>query len=201
MVTITQSPVPDLGPDTLKCKIGEIVLNAGNEEGMYTWSTGSFGPDLFEITVSDTGWYWVQVTNDESCAGIDSIYVGLYPPPEINEDNLVITPTACAGSTGKIEGLQVTGEQPLSYAWFDADSNFLANTLDIGNLAVGNYFLHIDDGFGCTNISPPYTVTDAGDIQISEVVTENAHCGLTNGQIEITAWPGKRLSGQPRKTL
>ncbi len=190
VVTITQSPVPNLGPDTLKCEIDEIKLNAGNEDGMYTWSTGHFGQNIFEITVSDTGWYWVQVTNDETCAGIDSIYVGLFPPPVIDENSLVITPTSCGGSNGKITGLMVYGEEPLSYSWFDADGNLISNTLDIEDLPVGNYFLHIHDGHNCTTISEPFTITDAGDIQINEVMVENSHCSLNNGQIEINAWSG-----------
>lgn len=190
VVTVFQSPKPDLGPDTLKCIMDEIVLNAGNEEGMYVWSTGSFGQNANEVTVSDTGWYWVDVTNDVDCTVRDSIHVGLYPPSEFNEDDLVITPTSCGGSNGKINGLNIIGEEPLSYEWFDADSNLLSNSIDIEDLPVGNYFLHVLDGYGCTTISEPYTITDAGDIQISEVIVENSHCDLNNGQIEIIAWSG-----------
>ena len=86
-----------------------------------------------------------------------------------------------------ILGLAVTGEEPLSFQWYDADSNYLANTLDLSGLAVGNYFLHILDGNACTTISDPYTITDAGDIEISTVEKESAHCKQNDGEIRIGA--------------
>ena len=189
VVTVTGTPDPDLGPDILKCEGEEITLNAGNDEGMYSWSTGVFGENLNEITISDTGWYWVQVNND-SCLGFDTIYVGLFQKPEINEDNLQVIPTACGGSTGKILGLEITGEEPLSFEWYDADSNFISNELDLENLAVGNYFLHISDGNGCITISDPYTIEDAGDVEITEVEKEDSHCNQNQGTINITADSG-----------
>ncbi len=189
VVTVTATPYPYLGPDILKCEGEEITLNAGNDEGMYSWSTGVFGENLNEITVSDTGRYWVQVNND-GCLGYDTIYVGLFPKPEVNEDSLQIIPTACGGSTGKILGLQVTGKEPLTFEWYDADSNYLSNTLDLSDLAVGNYFLHISDGYGCITISDPYTIEDAGDVEITEVEKEDSHCNHNQGSITITAGSG-----------
>ena len=189
VVTVTGTPKPNLGPDILKCENEEVTLNAGNEQGFYTWSTGVLGENANEITVSDTGWYWVQVNND-GCPGYDTVHVGMYPKPEVNEDSLHIIPTACGGSTGKILGLEVTGEEPLSFQWYDADSNYLTNTLDLTGLAVGNYFLHILDGNGCTTITHAYTIEDAGDIDITAVEKEDARCGQNNGSITVTAGSG-----------
>ncbi|RLD24489.1 MAG: hypothetical protein DRI54_06070, partial [Bacteroidetes bacterium] len=189
VVTVTKTPKPDLGPDILKCEDEEIVLNAGNETGFYSWSTGSFGQDANEITVSDTGTYWVRVEN-EDCVGYDTIYVGLYPKAEIKEDNLQLIPTACGGSIGKILGLEIIGTEPLSYEWYDGDDNLIGTTLNITDLTVGNYFLHILDGNGCTTISDAYTIFDIGDIEISEIEKENTHCGQGLGNINITASSG-----------
>lgn len=186
VVTVDQSPQPNLGPDTLMCAQGEITLNAGEEEGLYLWSNGSFGQNANELMVSDTGWYWVEVTNEVDCMVRDSIHVGLYPEAEVNEDNLNIVPTACGGSSGKILGLQVTGSEPLSYAWYDSDSNFLSNELDFENLPVGNYYLHILDGNGCTTITQAYTIFDSGDIEVTAVEKEDAHCNQATGSITIS---------------
>ncbi|HEY9116129.1 MAG TPA: PKD domain-containing protein, partial [Bacteroidales bacterium] len=191
VVTVTGTPKPRLGPDKLKCEGDEITLNAGNEQGFYAWSTGQLGQNLNEITVSDTGWYWVQVNND-GCLGYDTIHVGLFPKPVLDESNLQLIPTACGGSTGKILGLAVSGFEPFSFGWFDADSNFLSSTLDLQNLPVGNYYLHILDGHGCTTISEAYTIEDAGDITISLVEKQDEHCGQNSGSINITA-----VSGDP----
>ncbi len=188
-VTVEPSPQPDLGPDTVKCEIGEITLNAGSEDGVYVWSTGDFGFNKNEIAVSDTGWYSVQVTNDISCPGFDSIYVGLYPPAEFVEDGLDIVPTSCGGSSGQILGLQVEGAGPFAFEWRDADGNVVGSSLDAGLLGVGNYFLHVYDANGCETASPAYTVSDAGDILVPDVLFTNAHCGQDTASITITAWP------------
>jgi len=193
VVTVDDIPHPELGPDVVVCEGEEITLNAGDEEGIYAWSTGEWGPGLNEITVSDSGWYWVQVTADIGCFGIDSIHVGWYPPPDINEDNLTLVPTTCGGSNGKILGLEVTGTEPLSFEWYDADSTLLDTTLDLINLPVGNYFLHILDGNGCLTVSHGYTIEDAGNIQITAVEKTDSHCKQDNGVITVTAQPSQGL--------
>jgi len=196
VVTVIQSPQPDLGPDTLMCAQGEIVLDAGEEQGDYQWWHNGqplLGLDTSRITVSDTGLYWVQVTNAAGCAATDSIHVGLFPPPDINEDNLTLVPTTCGGSNGKILGLEVTGTEPLSYEWYDADSTLLGTTLDLTGLPVGNYYLHILDGNGCLTISRPYTIEDAGNIQITAVEKTDSHCGQNKGTLTISAQPSENL--------
>ena len=190
VITVLDTPKPDLGPDTLSCEGEEIVLNAGNDEGFYVWSTGSFGENANSITVSDSGNYWVKATSSLGCSLSDSIYVGWFAKSVFLEDNLTITPTACGGSSGSIEGIVVEGAGPLTFAWYDGDDNLIATTLDIFNLAVGNYFLHVFDNNGCETISEAYTITDAGDIEISEVEFTDTHCAQNNGTINITAGSG-----------
>ncbi|RLD42563.1 MAG: hypothetical protein DRI89_06955 [Bacteroidetes bacterium] len=190
VITVLDSPNPDLGPDQLICEGEETVLTAGDDEGFYAWSTGSIGNNVFSITVSDSGTYWVRVINDLGCSLSDTIHVGWYDKAIFNEDNMVITPTACGGSSGSIEGLVVEGAEPLTFEWYDGNGNLIATTLDITNLAVGNYFLHVFDNDGCETISEVYTITDAGDIDILEVMFNSIHCGQENGSIEITAISG-----------
>ena len=190
MITVLDSPNPDLGPDQLICEGEETVLTAGSDEGFYAWSTGSIGNNVFSITVSDSGTYWVKVINDLGCSLSDTIHVAWYDKAIFNEDNMVITPTACGGSSGSIEGLVVEGDEPLTFAWYDGNSNLIATTLDIANLAVGNYFLHVLDSNDCETISEAYTITDAGDIVVTEVEFTDTHCLKNNGVINITAGSG-----------
>ncbi|MCF6341443.1 MAG: gliding motility-associated C-terminal domain-containing protein [Bacteroidales bacterium] len=187
VITIKDSPRPDLGLDQLICEGEETVLTAGSDTGFYAWSTGSIGNNVFSITVSDSGTYWVKVTNDLGCSISDTIHVGFYPKALFNEDNLLITPTACGGSSGSIEDLIVEGAEPLIFNWYDGNDNLIATTLHISNLAVGNYFLHVLDSNGCKTISAAYTITDAGDIEISEVEFSVSYCEQNNGSIEISA--------------
>ncbi|RLD39169.1 MAG: hypothetical protein DRI89_13765 [Bacteroidetes bacterium] len=190
IITVLESPRPDLGLDTLACEGAEIVLTAGSDTGFYAWSTGSIGNNVFSITVSDTGTYWVKVTNSEGCYARDTIHFGWYDKAIFKEENMVITPTACGGSSGSIIDLQAEGTEPLIFEWHDGDGNMISTNLDITNLSVGNYFLHVLDSNDCITISDAYTITDAGDIEISEVEYTATHCGQSNGTINITAHSG-----------
>ena len=190
VIAVIESPHPDLGPDQLICEGEETELTAGSDTGFYAWSTGSIGQNVFSITVSDSGTYWVKVINDLGCSISDTVHVGFYPKAVFMEDNLLITPTACGGSSGNIAGLVVEGKEPLTFAWYNGNNDLIATTLDISNLFVGNYFLHVFDNNGCETISEAYTITDAGDIVVTEVEFTDFHCSQNNGAINITASSG-----------
>ena len=190
IIHIKQSPLPDLGPDIKLCQQESITLNGGAGNGYYNWSTGESGMNDSVVTVSDTGCYWVEVKAPNKCVTIDTVLIGLNPPAIFIEDDLIITPTACNGSSGSITGLQVIGDEPLSYEWKDAQGNVLGTQKDISGLAVGNYYLLITDAQGCTTLSDSYTIEDAGDIVIDTVLTTEAHCANSDGSLTITAYSG-----------
>jgi len=189
VIEINASPQVDLGPDMEICEGSSVDLTAGSDPGFYVWSTGVFGDDKFSITVSDTGTYWVEVTNEADCAVRDSVHIAYYPKTTIDETNLTIIPTSCAGTSGQILGLSAIGTAPLTYEWYDAGGNFIVNGSDITGLGVGNYFLKVTDGNGCEITSNAYTITDAGDVVITDVVSTDTHCGQNIGSIEISAEP------------
>jgi len=190
VVTVIQSPQPNLGADTLICQGNSIILNAGNEQGFYIWSDGTIGANINTITVADTGIYWAKVTNSNGCGTTDSIHVGWFPKATFNEDNLVITPTSCGVGNGSITGIVIEGIVPDYWEWYDGSGNLLSTDIDIFGLSVGNYFLHVTDSNGCLTISNSYTVTDGGDIQITDVTQSNSHCSQSIGTINITANSG-----------
>ena len=167
VVTVIESPHPDLGPDTLKCEMGNIVLNAGDEEGMFVWSNGTFGHNATQITVSDTGWYWVQVTNRKAAAAATAFTWACTQKPLLTKTTCALFPPPAVEATAKYWACRFQVKNRFRFEWFDADRNLLGSTLDLINLPVGNYFLHILDGNGCTTISDAYTIEDAGDIEIS----------------------------------
>ena len=187
VVEVAYTPLPELGPDTLVCEGTSFNLNAGSDPGLYVWSTGTFGQNLFSITVSDTGTYWVIANSDEGCRRTDSIHVGWLDKSVIDETTLVITPASCGVNNGSITGLQVGGVEPFSFNWYDGNGNLISTDIDITDLSVGNYFLHVTDGNGCITISDSYTIIDGGDILITAVDFSSAHCMQNNGFISITA--------------
>ena len=190
VVTVLPSPTPNLGNDTIICEGTQLTLNAGNIPGIYTWSndtaTIAFGPDKYEITVSDTGNYMVRISNSSGCSGYDTIHVSWHPGPQIEEQNLQIQPTVAGGATGSITGLEVTGIPPLSFIWYDDSGNIMGNTLDLTNLEEGNYYLEITDGNGCVSLSQSYTIS-SGNILIDSVDVKHSHCRQDIGRIIIYA--------------
>ena len=75
--TIVPFPVVNLGPDTPQCG-GSITLNAQNNGARYLWSTGA---TVQSITVTQSGLYWVSVTNGGACSAVDSVLVHIYSLP------------------------------------------------------------------------------------------------------------------------
>jgi len=187
-VEVVYAPEPDLGSDTTICSNSQILLDADCGPHGYSWNTGEWG--VSQITVADSGWYWVRAVNSEGCFERDSIYISFHPAATADTNNLVISPTTCGGSVGVIRGLEISGNQQLQYQWVDDIGDSITNTIDIYHLPVGNYTLQIIDGNRCVTEFGPYLITDAGEVLIEDVVFTNEHCGQQNGSIIVTATSG-----------
>ena len=186
-IEIYPVPQPDLGPDIIICEGTSVTLDANCIADMYSWSTSQFGSP--EITVSDSGIYWVRASFfDTGCTGSDTIHVGFYPPVLIDESFLVVMPTSCEGTTGSITGLAIQGGDPMQYLWEDLSGNDFGTDVDVFNLPAGQYILTVWDGNGCETESPVYTIEDAGDLQVTQVQTTTPHCFRNDGQIIISAF-------------
>ncbi len=187
-IEIDYMPEPDLGPDTFICTGGSVILDAYCGPYLYSWSTGAIGTS--QITVSDTGWYWVRARNDEGCWGTDSIHIAFYPSAVLDTFQLQISPTTCGGNMGVVKGLQAVGVPPFFYHWTDDMGDTIAQSLDIYHLPVGNYTLHVTDGNDCRAVFGPFTIHDAGDVLIEEVHYTPDYCGQQSGSITVTAVSG-----------
>ena len=187
-VTIYDLPQVNLGNDTTICFSQDILLDAECGPHTYVWSTGQ--SDTCQITVSDTGWYWVNVTSNVGCTGLDSIHIAKHPPATADTTNLIISPTTCGGSTGAIRNLLIVGTPPYTYQWLDDLENPIATTIDMYQLPVGNYTLQVTDSNNCITTLGPYSITDAGDILIENVDYVSAYCDQQDGSITVVATSG-----------
>lgn len=184
-VTIFPLPKPNLGADTLFCDTSfNIILNPNCDADTYFWSTGQFG--IPEITVSDTGSYWVNVTKD-GCSNSDTINIGLYLQPQLDETNLGIKDADCGQENGSITGIQVTGTSPLTYYWVNASGDTIAVTLDVFSLGAGSYSLIVNFGNNCSSTIATYIVQDNGNLSIDSVNYTNDHCNSTLASITVYA--------------
>lgn len=187
-VEVEYSPEPNLGPDTTICNFANINLDAECGPHQYVWSTGQFGTS--QITVSDTGWYWVEVTSDGGCFGYDSIHISNFVIAIADTSNLILSPTTCGGSTGAIRGLEIAGAPPFSYQWYDDLGNPISASIDLYQLPVGNYTLQVTDGNNCQTTIGPYSIIDAGDVLVAGVDFTDEHCNQQDGSIIVTATSG-----------
>ena len=127
-VTVEIAIPLNLGADLYSCD--EVVLDAGNPALNIAWSTGETTP---QITVTETGKYWVDLSDGQGCVSTDTIEITI-PALDLGEDG-----TICGTSL-------ITG--------YDSTSTFLWNTGDtIPNLALadtGLFWVTIQEPLGCT---------------------------------------------------
>jgi PKD repeat protein len=77
-VTVNNNPVVNLGGNRMICEGTNLLLDAFNENSTYLWNTGSDQPTL---TVSNSGKYWVTVTNSHNCSAFDEMILDVDPLP------------------------------------------------------------------------------------------------------------------------
>ena len=180
-ITINPIPEPNLGSDTMFCNTGFVITLKPNCDGTYRWNDFSTGP---ELVVSDTGTYWVRATLN-GCSQTDSIHIGLFPVPLLDETNLSINDAYCGQPTGSIIGLQVNGTMPLEFFWINLGGDTVGTLLDLTNQYAGSYALNVRDGNGCENLLATYSIQDNGSLQVDSVQFANVHCDQLTGVITI----------------
>jgi gliding motility-associated-like protein len=128
-------------------------------------------------TVIYPGWYWVEVTAWGGCSSTDSIYIGYYPPVELDLGN---DTTLCEGGGYLIDA----GAGYTSYQWQDSTTSQM---YQVNN--TGIYWVTVTDANGCT-------ATDTVNVIISEAVNvslgnDTTVCSGDNYQLE----PGQGYTG------
>ncbi|MBK7174859.1 MAG: hypothetical protein IPH84_16895 [Bacteroidales bacterium] len=164
LVRIAPLPAVNLGADKTACPKTDVLVEANAGFSSYLWSTGE---NSVSVIVPDTGLYWVRVLDTKGCANSDTIHVKSFPPPMIDETDLVLSPTTCGGSTGAITGLTVIGTAPLIVEWKNGSNQSVGDTIDLYHLPVDNYTLVLSDGNGCDWPTINYTINDIGDVLIA----------------------------------
>lgn len=79
-ISLNQSPIIDLGPDTVLCSQISLQLDPNFVNGQYVWSDNSSNSTL---TVFNSGLYFVEVTN-QTCTSYDTIEVTFIDNTSLN---------------------------------------------------------------------------------------------------------------------
>ena len=80
---VYENPIVFLGNDTTICENDELILDAGEGFVSYLWSNDAITQT---ISVSDSAWYSVLVTDENGCTSSDSILVTVDICDQINEN-------------------------------------------------------------------------------------------------------------------
>lgn len=171
--------------DTVPLCEGETVtLNAGSEFDFYTWSTGQ--ADTNSISISQEGWYKVEVYYYYGCESEDSVYAEVFPEP----DAMITGPDfLCEGDTLWLYG----PEGKYQYYWNNALSTSSQLLVTMG----GDYTLTLTNACGEDSDTKTINTYDLPDVDLGndqllfpgEVITLDA------GSYDSIIWNGN-VSGQ-----
>jgi gliding motility-associated-like protein len=139
MVTVGDTiPKPGLPADTVLCSGSTLKLDAGPGYAQYTWQDGSVNPVL---EISDSGTYWVSLTDFSGCTNSDTTRVdsisGL-PHAFLLPDTII-----CTGESLQLKPIQ----NFLQYHWSTGETS-----ASIKVESPGLYTLNVADRFGCYGI-------------------------------------------------
>jgi len=145
-INIVVHPLPDvsLGNNTHLCEGESIALNAGSDL-VYIWDDNS--TDQFR-EVSETGKYFVKVTDGNQCENSDTIEVFVYPIPhiEINPDG---STKLCKGEIVNLNTniINNDGISDYQFIWNDSQLN---TTSQLQVDTSGIYQVTVSEDHGCT---------------------------------------------------
>jgi hypothetical protein len=140
-LNVNQVPVPNLQIDTLPagkasfCQGDSVVLDGGSFP-TYLWSDGSQNRQL---TVRNTGSYFLAVTDTNNCVGRDTVAITVFPNPVLQisvQDSNVF----CAGDSAILDAGQHN-----SYLWSTG-----ATTQQVVVKTAGSYQVVVSDGNACS---------------------------------------------------
>ena len=164
-LTVNPSPYSDLGPDKNTCNENEnaITLNANPDTGdSILWNTGSVSES---ISATNSGKYWVRLTNKYGCTDSDTIQVTFHPTPEISVGpDITIQPDDTITITAEYDDQN-------SCSWFNSTTGnsitinsgmFTYNTLSV--------WAEITTPFNCKNKDEMIVTLDSTKIlSVSEI--------------------------------
>ena len=155
-VNISSFPVVVLGNDTIVCQGNSVVLNAGSGYKSYQWAKDNLSLSVTDpqLTVQQSGVYYVTVTNNSGCKGFDLRKITVAPLPVVN---LGKDTTICEGNSITLQA--VAGYK--KYAWAKNNVLLPTNGYQLSANSGGIYTVTVTSNAGCSasssvsiNVSP-----------------------------------------------
>ena len=133
-VSENEAPTVQISGDLSFCEGNTTELSAG-DFASYEWSDGS---ETARITVSEAGPYGVTITDDNGCAGVASVEVSTFSPPNVSIGGVS---SICPGDSTELSAGNFE-----TYLW---STNSEASTITVD--AAGTYSVTVTDDNGCEN--------------------------------------------------
>lgn len=138
--------------DRMLCAdVNSVPLDAGIFTGDYLWSTGETTPT---IQASETGEYWVTITNNAGCMGTDTVNV-----VEPVSYDLKVEVETCPGVEVP---LSIPMGNAVAYLWDDGSTE---RERDVPG-EVGFYAFAVVDQFGCVHLDTAEVTLFDSEVQL-----------------------------------
>ncbi len=136
-VTVTPSPLVDVGPDSSVCAGTPYFLDAGNAGASFAWSNSSTSQ---QITASTPGTYSVTVTDQNGCSGADTMVLGHHdvPTAAFTSNNVCVTDSIEFTNNSTI----ASGSMTYQWSFGDGQSD-TATAPDHLYASAGNYVVNL----------------------------------------------------------
>ena len=163
-----------------------ISSNGGTNPYSYSWmSDNSFSSSSEDILNLSAGFYYLEITDINSCVYLDTFELSEPAELLVNLDN-VINIDCHNNCNGSIDITANGGDSTYFYYW-QGPNGFSSNNEDINNLCYGEYIITINDGFSNVvdtfNIYQPQPITSA-------ITADSILCYNGTTQVSINVWGG-----------
>lgn len=158
--------------------LAQANVTGGTGTYYYNWSNGDNAPLADSLS---SNWYYVDITDDNGCQLIDSVFIS---EPPCNEFNIFVGTTSplCNGAlTGTATLTIVNGIAPYSIQWSTGE----IDVTSISNLGGGIHTVEVYDAQGCYNFLN-YGVSEPSDVSIALLPTASSCTNSNNGTIDMT---------------
>ncbi len=173
------TPSIDLGPDTVLCDGGQILLDAGPGFSQYTWQDQSSGQFFTTTATGDTSiLYFVTAMDSLGCTAADSIEVHFHLLTAIHLGNDTLL---CAGEQLLLDA----GSGFTSYVWEDQATGQTHIASVTGDTTMV-YFVIATDSVGCQ--SSDTIQVSFHQAPVIDLGPDTTACAL--GQLVLDAGPG-----------
>ncbi|PHI18402.1 hypothetical protein CEQ90_18035, partial [Lewinellaceae bacterium SD302] len=161
------------------------TVTVGEAPFTYEWSDGTPQGDGSTVTgLSANVWYFVTVTDNNGCIGVDSV---LLDEPTLLLATATATDVDCNGeATGTATVVAMGGTPDYTYLWDDAAAQTMATAT---GLVAGTYSVTVTDANGCTEVATA-TVEEASDLTASVEDAVVLCFGDDDGELTVVAMGG-----------